>query len=139
MSVFGVLTSWQGEGITKQDILDHFNPYQPIEVNIEPDNPSQTPVYLHPPAELMSSQLVYWTTGTPVWAQPEKIISLMSQEKEKDNPRLEHQSQHQPHPFEIEIMEDIRRLPDAERRGILAEWKFSDTSLEAGTPEYPEK
>ncbi|KAA6400585.1 MAG: hypothetical protein EZS28_003880 [Streblomastix strix] len=87
----------------------------------------------------MSSQLVYWTAGTPIWAQPEKIISLMSQEKEKDNPRLEHQSQHQPHPFKIEIMEDVRRLPDAERRGILADWKFSDTSLEVGIPEYPEK
>ncbi|KAA6381214.1 MAG: hypothetical protein EZS28_023259 [Streblomastix strix] len=102
-------------------------------------NPSQTPVYLHPPAEPMSSQLVYWTTRTPVWAQPEKIISLMSQEKEKDNLRLDHQSQRQPHPFEIEIIEDIKPLSDAERRGIFADWKFSDTSLEVGTHEYPEK
>ncbi|KAA6381079.1 MAG: hypothetical protein EZS28_023392, partial [Streblomastix strix] len=73
----------------------------------------------------MSSQLVFWTAGTPVLSQPEKIISLISLIKEKDNPRLEHQSQHQPHPFEIEIMEDIIQLPDAERRGILADWRLS--------------
>ncbi|KAA6358626.1 MAG: hypothetical protein EZS28_045847 [Streblomastix strix] len=36
-------------------------------------------------------------------------------------------------------MEDIRQLPDAERRGILADWRLSDTCLKVRTPEYPEK
>ncbi|KAA6399932.1 MAG: hypothetical protein EZS28_004537 [Streblomastix strix] len=54
----------------------------------------------------------------------------MSQEKEKDNPRIEHRNQRQPHSFKIETIEDIRRLPDAERRRILTDWKFSDINLQ---------
>ncbi|KAA6382332.1 MAG: hypothetical protein EZS28_022141 [Streblomastix strix] len=36
-------------------------------------------------------------------------------------------------------MEDLRLLPEAGRRGILANWKFSDTRFEVATAEYPEK